>query len=57
MITVNDTYAFQEGHEVAVEPFLDIIGKYFKDPEEGLGNDDSAFHHRGLTMANPNRPL
>ena len=36
LITLNDTYAFEEGVEVSIEPFIDIIGRHFKQPVEGL---------------------
>ena len=57
MITVNDTYAFQEGLAVDIDPFIDIIGRNFKSPKEGLGNDNSGSAHMWRTLANPERPL
>ena len=42
MVTVNDLYAFEPGVMVTIEPFLDIIGRHFKQPKEGLGNDGSS---------------
>lgn len=57
MITVNDTYGFQEGMQVSLDPFIDIIGRNFKQPKEGLGYDNSASAHMWRTIANPNRPL
>ena len=57
LITVNDTYAFQEGNRPTLDPYIDIIGKYFRDPPEGLGNDDSPSAHMWRTIGNPNRPL
>ena len=57
MITVNDTYAFEEGKEVSIEPFIDIIGRHFKQPKEGLGYDNSPTAHMWRTIENPNRPL
>ena len=57
MITVNDTYGFQEGMQVSLDPFIDIIGRNFKQPVEGLGYDNSASAHMWRTIANPNRPL
>ena len=57
LITVNDTYAFERGKEVSLDPFVDIVGRYFRDPPEGLGNDDSPSSHMWRTIANPNRPL
>ncbi len=57
LITMNDTYAFEEGVEVSIEPFIDIIGRHFKQPVEGLGFDNSPSAHMWRTIANPNRPL
>jgi len=57
LITLNDTYAFEEGVEVSIEPFIDIIGRHFKQPAEGLGFDNSASAHMWRTIANPHRPL
>ncbi len=35
----------------------DIIGRHFKQPREGLGNDDSPVAHMWRTLANPDAPL
>lgn len=57
LITVNDLYGFQEGFEPSIDPFIDIIGRNFRDPREGLGYDNSPSAHMWRTIANPNRPL
>ena len=57
MITVNDTYGFQEGVQPDIEQFIDIIGRNFKNPKEGLGYDNSPSAHMWRTIAHPNRPL
>lgn len=57
MICVNDTYAFQEGKEVSLDPFIDIIGRQFKQPKEGLGYDDSPVAHMWRSIAMPGNPL
>ena len=57
LITVNDTYAFQEGKTVSLDTFIDIIGRNFKQPKEGLGFDNSPSAHMWRTIGNPNRPL
>ena len=57
MITVNDTYGFQEGVRPELDQFVDIIGRNFRQPREGLGNDGSPVAHMWRTIANPNRPL
>jgi len=57
MITVNDLYAFDPSVEVSLDPFIDIIGRQFKQPKEGLGNDNSAVAHMWRTMMFPDNPL
>ena len=57
MITVNDTYGFQEGVQPNLDQFVDIIGRNFKQPREGLGYDNSPVAHMWRTIANPNQPL
>jgi len=57
MICVNDTYAFQEGKEVTIDPFIDMIGRHIKQPPEGLGYDNSPVAHMWHTLAMPNNPL
>ena len=57
LITLNDLYAFEEGVEVSIEPFVDIIGRNFKQPAEGLGNDNSPSAHMWRTIADANKPL
>ncbi len=41
LITMNDEYPFDRNAKVSIEPFIDIIGRRFTQPEEGLGLDDS----------------
>src|SRR5918996_4135745 len=57
LITVNDLYAFDPKAQVSLEPFLDIIGRHFKQPKEGLGFDGSPVAHMWRTMMYPNNPL
>jgi len=57
MVTVNDLYAFEPGVVVTIEPFMDIIGKNFKNPKEGLGYDNSPVAHMWRTIAMPDNPL
>ena len=57
MVTVNDLYAFDPNAEVSIEPFIDIIGRHFKQPKEGLGNDNSPTAHMWRTMMFPDNPL
>jgi hypothetical protein len=56
-VTVNDLYAFDPDIEVTIDTFLDIIGRHFKQPPEGLGNDSSSVAHMWRTIANPDAPL
>ena len=37
--------------------FTDIVGRHFKQPKEGLGNDNSPVAHMWRTLANPDAPL
>ena len=57
MVTVNDLYAFQEGVVLSIDPFVDIIGRNFKQPQEGLGNDNSPVAHMWRSVAMPDNPL
>ena len=57
LITVNDLYSFDPNVKVSIEPFIDIIGRHFKQPKEGLGNDNSPVAHMWRTIANPDQPL
>lgn len=56
-VTVSDLYAFDPNAVVSIEPFLDIVGRHFKQPKDGLGNDDSPVAHMWRTIANPDAPL
>jgi hypothetical protein len=57
LVTVNDLYAFDANAKVSIDPFEDIIGRHFKQPKEGLGNDNSPSAHMWRTLANPDAPL
>jgi hypothetical protein len=57
LITIHDVYAFQDGVEVDPEIFTDIIGRNFRQPEEGLGFDNSPAAHMWRTMIWPNNFL
>jgi hypothetical protein len=56
-VTVSDLYAFDPNAVVSIEPFLDIVGRHFKQPAQGLGNDGSPVAHMWRTIANPDAPL
>jgi hypothetical protein len=57
LITVNDLYAFDPKATVSLDPFVDIIGRHFKTPKEGLGFDNSPVAHMWRTIARPDMPL
>ncbi len=56
-ITINDVYSFDPNVKVELEDYYDIIGRHFKDPEEGLGYDNSHSAHMWRTMIFPNNHL
>ena len=57
MITVNDLYSFDPNVEITIDPFVDIIGRHFRDPDEGLGFDSSPVAHLWRTIIWPNNFL
>lgn len=56
-ITVNDLYAFEPNVKVALDDFVDIIGRHFRQPEEGLGLDNSPSAHMWRTIIRPTKFL
>ena len=57
LICVNDIYWFDPNAKVNLDDFVDIIGRNFRQPEEGLGLDSSPSSHMWRTMMWPNRFL
>jgi hypothetical protein len=57
LVTVNDLYSFDANSVVTLDPFMEIIGRHFKQPKEGLGYDGSPVAHMWRTMINPDAPL
>jgi hypothetical protein len=57
LITVNDIYSFDPSAKVNLDDFVDIIGRNFKQPKEGLGLDNSPSAHMWRTMMWPTRFL
>jgi hypothetical protein len=57
LVTINDLYSFDPNHIVDPGKFTDIVGRHFKQPREGLGNDNSPTAHMWRTIANPDAPL
>ena len=53
MICVNDLYSFDPDVVVEMEEFEDVIGRHFKQPEEGLGNDNTPSSHMWRTLRRP----
>src|ERR1700693_295298 len=56
-VTVYDLYAFDPKAVVKIDPFVDIVRRHFKQPTEGLGNDNSPVAHMWRTLANPDLSL
>ena len=56
-ICLNDLYAFDADTQVEIEQFEDVIGRHFKQPVEGLGNDNSPAAHMWRTIRRPANAL
>jgi len=57
LVTMMDEYSFDREEVVTLEPFLDIIGRHFKQPKEGLGWDNTESSYMWRTIIWPHRPL
>lgn len=57
LITLNDIYAFDPGVTAELDDFVDILGRNFRQPEEGLGLDHSPAAHIWRTIMWPTRAL
>ena len=57
MVTVNDLYSFDPNVRIDLAEFEDTLGRHFRQPAEGLGNDGSPVAHMWRTIANPDTPL
>lgn len=57
LITLNDIYIFDRATETDPEIFADIIGRHFRQPEEGLGFDGSPVAHMWRSIIWPNNFL
>jgi hypothetical protein len=57
LITVNDIYSFDPNAKVSLDDFVDIIGRNFRQPKEGLGWDSSPSAHMWRTLMWPTRFL
>lgn len=56
-ITMYDDYSFDRAAPINLTPFADIIGRHFRQPKEGLGNDSSPTAHMWRTIIDPTKPL
>lgn len=56
-VTINDVYAFDPNKQIALDDFTDLIGRNFRQPKEGLGNDHSPSAHMWRTIIAPTRFL
>ena len=50
MICLNDLYSFDPDVVVDSQDFEDVIGRHFKQPPEGLGNDNTSSSHMWRTL-------
>jgi hypothetical protein len=57
LICVNDIYSFDPNAKVDLDDFVDIIGRNFKQPKEGLGFDNTPSSHMWRTLMWPTRFL
>jgi hypothetical protein len=57
LICVNDLYSFDPNIEIQLEDFEDILHRNFRQPEEGLGFDNSPVAHMWRTLMWPTRFL
>jgi len=57
LVTLNDLYAFDPNVTVDIEEFADVIGRNFRQPEEGLGMDNSPSSHMWRTIIAPTKFL
>ena len=53
LITVHDIYSFDPNVKVELEEFVDVIGRNFRQPKEGLGFDSSPVAHMWRTLIRP----
>ena len=57
LITMNDIYSFDPNAKVSLDDFVDIVGRNFRQPKEGLGFDNSPSAHMWRTLMWPTRFL
>jgi hypothetical protein len=57
LVTLYDLYFFEKTDPIDPAIFTDVIGRTFKQPEEGLGFDGSPTAHMWRTMIWPHNFL
>jgi len=58
MICVNDLYSWDaDAKPLSIDEFEDVIGRHFKQPPEGLGNDNTPSSHMWRTLRRPSNAL
>jgi hypothetical protein len=57
LVTLFDDYSFDVDAALSLEPFVDIVGRHFRQPPQGLGNDTSPTSHMWRTLIDPAKPL
>ena len=57
LICVNDIYSFDPDAVVNLDHFVNIVGRHFKQPKEGLGFDNTPSSHMWRTLMWPTRFL
>ncbi len=57
LITIYDIYSFQDDWSVDPAEFTDVIGRHFRQPEAGLGFDNSPVAHMWRSMIWPHNFL
>lgn len=57
LVTMYDIYFFDQAEAIDPRMFEDIIGRHFRQPEDGLGFDESPTAHMWRTMIWPNNFL
>jgi HD domain len=56
-ITMYDDYSFDPSVPFSMDPFVEIIGRHFRQPAEGLGYDNRPTAHMWRTLIDPNKLL
>jgi hypothetical protein len=56
-ICVNDIYSFDPNVKASLDEFVDVIGRNFRQPKEGLGFDSSPVAHMWRSINRPTRFL